>query len=228
MIYVQPTLDAQVWPTTIFPYVNLLKHNLGDRLDDHFRIWFVQNAPHGTPEFLGPLLTDEKDPGVWTSRLVSYDGATAEALRQVVRWVEEGVPPTHYSGYALTRDNALSLPATAAERGGVQPLVTATANGGVRAEVKVGETVRFDGVAEQPPGAGTIVLAQWDFEGRGTWEHGHAEVDGSSSKVSISTTHAYAKPGTYFAALRVGAHSQGAKGQDPKVLNLARVRVVVS
>jgi hypothetical protein len=153
---------------------------------------------------------------------------TAEALRQVVRWVEEGVPPTFYKGYGLTRDNALRLPATAAERGGVQPVVVAQVNGAVRADIKAGQSVTFTGQAEQPPGAGTMVHAEWDFEGRGRWEHKHAEIDGSSARISVSATHAYDKPGVYFASFRVGAHSQGAKGQGPTTKNLARVRVVVS
>lgn len=228
MIYVQPTLDAQVWPTTVFPYVHRVQETLGDRVDEQFRMWFVENSPHGAPEFLGPALTSEKDPGVWSTRLVSYDGVTAEALRHVVRWVEEGVAPTFYKGWGLTHDNKLSLPDTAAERGGVQPIVKAKANGGLRAEVKVGETVTFLGEAEQPSGAGGVVRAEWDFEGRGKWEHKQAGLDGVSPKVSVTATHAYDKPGTYFASFRVGAHTQGARGAEPSIDNLARVRVVVS
>jgi hypothetical protein len=226
MIYVQPTLDAQVWPTTIIPYDRKLRENMGDRADDHYRLWFAENSPHGTPEFLGPVLTSEKDPGVWRSRLVSYDGVTAQALRDVVAWVEDGIAPPSYAGAGLSRDNRLVLPATAGERGGVQPVVSASANGRVRAEVRVGETVSFVGVAEQPPGMGAVVSAEWDYEGTGGFEA--AELDGEPVRVEIPGSHAYTKPGTYFASFRAGAHRQGLKGQGPTVLNLARVRVVVS
>jgi hypothetical protein len=226
MIYVQPTLDTQVWPTTIAPYRQMIQDNLGDRADDHFRLWFVENAPHGTPEFLGPALTPEKDPGVWRSRLVSYDGVTAQALRDVVRWAEDDVPPPHYRGFSgLGRDNQLTLPSTAAERGGVQPVVSATANGGLRADVKIGENVSFLGKAEQPPGMGTIVHAEWDFEGRGAFEP--LDVDGSSTAVELKRDHAYTAPGTYFASFRVGAYREGTT-TGPTTDNLARVRVVVS
>jgi hypothetical protein len=225
MIYVQPTLDTQVWPTTIAPYRQMILDNLGDRADDHFRLWFVENAPHGTPEFLGPALTPEKDPGVWRSRLVSYDGVTAQALRDVVRWAEDDVPPPFYRGFSgLGRDNQLSLPSRAAERGGVQPVVSATANGGLRADVQVGESVSFLGSAEQPPGMGTIVRAEWDYEGRGAFES--LDVDGSSSSVELKVDHAYSEPGTYFASFRVGAYREGTT-TGPTTDNLARVRVVV-
>ena len=223
MIYVQPTHDTQVWPTTISPYVRKIRENLGDKVDEHFRIWFSENSPHGTPEFLGPALTMEKDPGVWASRLVSYDGMTAQALRDVVRWVEEGVPPTFYHGFELGRDNELKLPATTAERGGVQPVVTAQANGGLRADVRVGEQVSFVGSADQPAGMGSIVRAEWDFEGRGGFES--CDIDAAPA-IDVKAEHAYSQPGTYFASFRVGAYRDGTS-TGPTTDNLARVRVVV-
>jgi hypothetical protein len=225
MIYVQPTLDAQVWPTTIWPYQRMLSESLGDQTDAHFRLWFVENAPHGAPEFIGPALTPEKDPGVWQSRLVSYDGVSAQALRDVVRWAEDDIAPPMYRGYALTRDNQLQLPSTASERAGVQPLVTAQAGGAARAEVRVGEPVTFLGTAEQPPGMGTVVHAEWDFEGRGAFES--FDIGSPSSSVDVKAEHAYAEPGTYFASFRVGAYRDGV-ATGPTIDNLARVRVVVS
>jgi hypothetical protein len=226
MIYVQPTLDTQVWPTTISPYHQMIQDNLGERADDHFRLWFVENSPHGAPEFLGPALTSEKDPGVWTSRLVSYDGVTAQALRDVVRWTEDGVAPPSYQGYSgLSRDNALPLPKTAAERGGVQPVVTAQANGSARADVKVGEPVNFLGTAEQPPGMGTVVRAEWDFGGRGAFES--FDIGTPASSIDVKAEHAYTEPGTYFASFRVGAYRDGTT-TGPTTDNLARVRIVVT
>jgi hypothetical protein len=228
MIYVQATHDAQVWPTTVFPYVEELSRNLGAKLNDHFRLWFVENAPHGAPMFLGPALTREKDPGIWDSRMVPYDAVTAQALRDVVGWVEDGIEPATYTGYHLTADNGLVLPASAAERGGVQPVVTAQANGSRRAEVKVGEAVTFAGTGEQPPGMGSIVSGAWDFEGRGQWQPVTEPVDGGSSTLSATAAHTYTAPGTYFASFRVGAHRDGAKGRGQAVTNLYRVRVVAT
>jgi hypothetical protein len=46
--------------------------------------------------------------------------------------------------------------------------------------------------------------------------------------VTVEITHAYARPGTYLACFRVGAHRDGAPGTKPYPRNNARVRVVVS
>jgi hypothetical protein len=207
----------------------MVREDLGDKINDHFRMWFVENACHGAPEMIGPMIASEKvAPEVWLSRLVSYDPVTAQALRDIVGWVEEGVEPHAYADYKLSRDNQLILAKTAAGRGGVQPIVAATANGGLRAEVKVGQAVNFVGVAEQPPEAGAIVDAEWDFEGTGAFVPADAKIDGASAKIEITATHAYSKPGVYFASFRAGGHCDGAKGRGPSVKNVARVRVVVS
>lgn len=228
MIYVQPTLDNMVWPTTISPYHRALRENMGDRLDQHFRMWFAENACHGTPELIGPMVaSDPATPGIWRSRLVSYDGVTAQALRDLVGWVERNEEPHTYADYVLTRDNQLLLPAKADERGGVQPVVYLEANGSLCARVKVGDEVSFSGVADQPPGAGTIVGAEWDFEGTGAFVQSKG-IDGASAHVEIATSHRYQKPGTYFACLRVAGHCDGAIGAGIPVHNLARARVVVS
>jgi hypothetical protein len=229
MVYVQPTLDDMVWPNAVASYQRLVKDHLGDAIDDHFRLWWVENACHAGPEFIGPSQTSEKRPGVWLSRLVPYEGVTSQALRDLVRWVEDGVAPPSYHGYRFNRDVGLELPPTATERGGVQPVVSALANGSVKADVGVGEPVTLTGHAEQPAGGGgMIVAAEWDAEGLGTWEHQFDEVDGSSSTVDVSLIYAYAEPGTYFPSFRVGAHREGASGRGLPVQNLARVRVVVT
>ena len=49
-----------------------------------------------------------------------------QSLRDLVAWVEDAVVP---AGTSYTfRDGKVTLPATAAERGGIQPVVRATAN----------------------------------------------------------------------------------------------------
>src|SRR5262245_23992699 len=83
MICVQASLDAQVWPNSIYGYEEYLRKNMGDQADEHYRLYLVENAAHGTPEFIGPVLTPEKDPGVWRSRLVSYDPFSAQTLRDL-------------------------------------------------------------------------------------------------------------------------------------------------
>ena len=56
------------------------------------------------------------------------------------------------------------VPATAAERRGIQPVVKLTANGGARADVRVGQAVQFVGVIDAPPKTGSVVAAEWDSD----------------------------------------------------------------
>ena len=65
-------------------------------------------------------------------RLAGRVGIIDQALRDVVAWVEHDVPPA-VMYYSFTADNALVLPPTAEERGGIQPVVTASADGETRA-----------------------------------------------------------------------------------------------
>ncbi len=122
------------------------------------------------------------------------------------------------------------MPPTAAERKGIQPVVTVKANGGARAEVAVGETVEFTAVIEVPPGTGTVVAAKWDFEGAGDYPVAEQFDDSNSSfsRVTLKTTYAFSKPGTYFPALRATSQRQGDfKTRFARIQNLGRVRVVV-
>lgn len=228
MIVVLAALDSMCWPGPSSYYSRIVRNAMGSRAADQFRQWWVEGSGHGAPAFLGPAVTPDKDAGVWNNRLVDYDGVTAEALRQLAAWAEDGQLPAASTGYHLTEDGGLVLATTPEARAGVQPLVRVAANAGARAEVRVGESVTFAGVAVQPPGAGSIVAAEWDFEGRGEFEPAAATIDGASPRCDVQASHTYARPGTYFAALRVGAHSQGAKGRGPAARNLARVRVVVT
>jgi hypothetical protein len=227
VIHVSCTHDTIVPLPSVAHYHRMVLDHHGDQTDSHYRLWWVENAAHAAAEFLLALTTPEKNPGVWRSRLVSYDGVVREALAAIVRWVEAGVAPAASTSYRFSADSGLVLPASAAERGGVQPIVRATANGGQRAAVRVGEPVVFAGFAEQPAGTGTIVSAGWDFEGAGDFAHAH-EVEGEAQSGRFEATHAYAKPGVYFASFRVGAHRDGRHGKGPAVENGARVRVVVS
>jgi hypothetical protein len=144
-------------------------------------------------------------------------------------WVEDGTTPPAETGYTLDADQRLTLAPTAAERGGVQPVVRATANGGVRADVGVGEAVTLSVSADAPAGGGTIIKVEWDFDGTGAYAFTDETVDGTCTSVGLETTHAYDTPGTYFPAVRVTAHRDGDVGAEHcRLINLGRVRVVVS
>ena len=60
--------------------------------------------------------------------------------------------PPDDSVYDVVDDQVVLAP-TAAERKGVTPVVDLTANGSVRANIDVGDTVTFDTTIEMPPGS---------------------------------------------------------------------------
>jgi hypothetical protein len=167
-------------------------------------------------------------------------GVSCQALRDLVSWVEDGIAPPRNTSYRFTNEGGIVLPESAEARGGVQPVVTASANGGIRADVKVGEPVTLVGTAHQPPGTGTFTYARWDLEGTVDLRamlampvalpgpmHEHP-LNGDNDSVTVETTYAYTKPGTYFPSFQVGAHRDGIKGAGLPAENFATVRVVVT
>lgn len=224
MIVVQALMDEAALPWPADWYRTLVKAALGPRLDDNYRLWFVENAMHTTKTAI-PI-----DPRpVATTRVVSYVGVVEQALRDLSAWVEKGLAPPASTAYKVV-DGQVQVPPTAAERKGIQPVVMVNANGGARAEVEVGETVKFSAVIEVPPGAGTVVATEWDFEGAGDFPVTEQFDDTNSSMtyVTLKTTYAFSKHGTYFPALRVTSQRQGDfKTRIARIQNIGRVRVVV-
>lgn len=159
-----------------------------------------------------------------STRAVSYAGVLQQALRDVSAWVEHGIAPPSSTEYEVVDGQVLVSP-TSPDRGGIQAVATVRANGSSRAEVGVGEAVAFSATIEVPPGTGTIVAADWDFEGAGDFPRVTEGIDGSASRMELATTYSFAEPGTYFPALRVASHRRGDTGTAfARVLNLGRVR----
>lgn len=204
-------IDAFAWQAAW--YGDLAKQTLGDEADDRFALYFVDRAHHENP--MTPLAR---------THAVSYGGALQQGLRDLAAWVEDGVPP-RASRYEVVETQVV-LPATAAERQGIQPTVTLQANGHARAEAAVGEPVTFTADIAVPPGAGRIVAAEWDFGGEGAFAE--ASRFEPQERLTLTASHSYAQPGVHFAALRVTAQRDG----DPatpytRIQNLARARIVV-
>ena len=218
MIVVESLLDREAFPWQADWYRQRVAQHFGKQVDEHFRLWYTDHALHGDEPNL-------EDP----TRVVSYQGVLQQALRDLAAWVEKGVPPPSSTCYELV-DGQVIVPASAGDRKGVQPVVVLKANGGERADVSTGQEVTFEALVEVPPGAGYIVGAAWDFEGAGDFPQSERIENprASSSQVEMKATHRFAKPGTYFPALRVVSNREG----DPatpyaRISNLGRVRVVV-
>lgn len=222
MIVVEALMDEAAYPWNADWYRKRVRAAQGDAFDDKYRLYYVDHALH-TP----PTVGRRDEPPVATTRAINYGGVLQRALLDLCAWVEEGIAPPSGTNYEIC-DGQVIVPPTAKERLGIQPVVILTANGGERAEVGVGETVEFSAVAEAPPGAGKVVSAEWDFEGRGDYPLREDFTDKVSERASLETRFAFSEPGTYFPALRVAAHPNGdLDSKFARVANLGRVRVVV-
>lgn len=222
MIVVQMITDEIAYAWQADWYRSKVKAALGDRFEDNYRLWYIDNALH-TP----PVITPLDSPPVITTRIINYGGVLQQALRDMAAWVERGVAPPASSSYKVV-NGQVQVPSKASERKGVQPVITVKANGRVRADVKAGEKVKFSGEIETPSNVGSIVGAEWDFEGNGNYPEVHTLKNTKSSRVKVETTYTFSEGGTYFPALRATVHRQG----DPdtsytRVQNIGRVRVVV-
>ena len=216
MIVVESLLDREALPWQADWYRSKVREHLGSTIDDHFRLWFTDNALHGDDE------TQESP-----THTVSYLGVLHQALRDVSRWVEEGIAPPPSTNYEVW-DGQVVVPADATRRRGIQPVVSLAVDGGLRADVTAGDEVTFCATAEVPPGTGSIVAVEWDVDGAGLYPEVVQPLEGGE-RVTVEHRVAFAEPGTYFPTVRVAAQRDGATTSPyGRVQNLARVRVVVS
>jgi hypothetical protein len=214
MIAVACLLDREAFPWQADWYRTRVTEHLGATVDDDFRLWYVDNALHADSEC-------QEHP----NHTVSYLGVLHEALRSLADWVEKDIPPASHTKYEIS-DGQVLVPDSAFERGGMQPVVHVTADGGRRAESTAGTGVTLKVTAEAPPGAGPVVRIQWDLDGDGTYEID--EITEATSRLTLERHHVYAGPGTHFVTVRVSAQ----RDADPdtpfaRVDNLDRVRIVV-
>jgi hypothetical protein len=218
MIVVQSLWDREALPWQADWYREKVRQNLGERTDDHFRLWYVDRALHSSE------LKQEDE-----TRTVTYLPVLQQALRDLAAWVERGIAPPATTHYRCD-DGQIVLAPSAHERLGVQPVVTLQASGRERADVAAGREVDFTGTIAAPPGAGSIVKAEWDFEGKGDYPV-VSELDGDPERrneVTVRASYTFRRPGTYFVALRAYAQRDGdASTPFARIRNLARVRVVV-
>ena len=215
MIVLESMMDIDALPWQADWYRTKVKEALGNRIDDEFRLYFIDHAQHTPPAGLAAQ-----------ARTVSYQGALEQALRDISAWVERGVKPPAGTNYRIV-DSQVELPETASKREGIQLVVHLSANGRERVDVGVGTPVTFTAVIEAPVKADKVVGAEWDFEGRGDYPVVKPLPD-LKSTVTLKVTHAFSQPGTYFPVLRATSQREGdAKTPWTRVQNLGRARVVV-
>ena len=216
MIVVENLYDTEAFPWQADWYRGKVTEHLGDATDDNFRLWYTDHANHGD-------FTDQRDP----LHTVSYLGVLQQALRDLSAWVEDGVAPPATTEYDVV-DGQVEVPATAAERRGIQPVAHVLANGGKRAEISAGDSVELEAKITVPPGTGEVVSAHWDLDGKGTFPVAADIVRDEEGTAMVTLSHSYTEPGTYFPTLRVASQRQGDSDTPfARILNLDAARVVV-
>ncbi|HVV12564.1 tannase/feruloyl esterase family alpha/beta hydrolase [Amycolatopsis sp.] len=223
VLWIHHTHDSSVWPAWGTLYHRAVRQAQGEAgARENFRIRWTEFAEHGPYEMVPP-----EPHRASATRLIDSRGITEQSMIDLIDWVENGIAP---SGTEYTFDNGrVSLPASAAERGGIQPVASVTANGAERADVRVGETVTMEVKAAVPPGAGGIVSIEWDVDGTGTFPLRQAGIDGRAAELGCSTAHRYDSPGTYFVTARVTSHRDGdVHARRCRIETIGQARVVVS
>lgn len=220
MIVVQTLMDESAFPWQADWYRTKVQEHIGEKLDERFRLWYVDHALHADTSSNNPL------DGL---HIVTYVPALHQALLDLSAWVEQGVAPPSSTNYKVI-DGQVVVPASASERQGIQPVIDLTANGAECAEVRAGEEVFFRAEIEVPPNTGNIVAVQWDFAGDASFalEGDLNYMNEARTKAVVEASYVFSEPGTYFPVLRAASHRGGSNSDIfTKVLNLARVRVVV-
>ncbi|MCW1429539.1 PKD domain-containing protein [Novosphingobium sp. JCM 18896] len=216
MILVESLWDREAWPWQAVWYRDQVRKHYGAATDQHFRLWFTDHALHGDS-------VGQED----ATHTVGYLGMLHQALRDLASWVEKGTPPPGSTRFSVTGDTQIVVPATASERRGIQPVVSLLANGSKRVEVGSGRPVRLTGTIAVPPGAGSLIAAQWDLDGSGSFASS-SPIERNATKATVTLSHSFAQPGTYFVTLRGISQRQGdATTPYARLQNLDRVRIIV-
>jgi hypothetical protein len=197
---------------------------------DRYRLWYVDRAMHVHPSrYLSPNEGHDSrvGHGPTDTQVVAYNGVLHQAIRDVATWAEQGVEPPATTNYRVVDGQVLVAP-TAADRRGVQPVVTLTVDGSDRADVAAGQPVELTGDVDVPPGAGVVVSAAWDYDDTGSYGDVDRFLDQATAQ-KLSRLHTFDEPGTYFVTLRATAQRERDLGSPyGQAVNLARVRVVVT
>jgi len=222
LLWVHHTHDSSLWPPQGIGFKANIEREYGKEIaDTKFKLRWTENAEHVPPAMTAP--SPDRANKTW---LIDYQPVIEQSLVDLKHWVEDGIEPADTA--FEYRDGAIILPAHAKERGGIQAVVTVRVNGAERATAGVGEEVTCTVTAEVPPGAGTIIGIQWDFDATGAFPL-RTKVDGTQAAVEESVVHVFDKPGTYFVSALVESHREGdVDAESRRIPNLAAARVVVS
>lgn len=218
MIVVENMLDIDALPWSADWYRSKVEEAQGAAAGNRFRLYFTEHAQHTSPS---------PDDTAAFARTIAYRSVLQHTLRDLADWVENGRKPPASTNYRVV-DSQIVLPKNAGPRKGMQPVVQLSVNGGERADIVVGQEVKFTVKLQSPPRAGTIHGVEWDFYGVGDFPL-QSELDGNRRSVVLDMTHRYDEPGVYFPVVRATQLRKHDRDDGfAQAQNLGRVRVVVT
>lgn len=223
VIILESLMDESAFPWQGDFYRRLIeKEHPGQDGRDLVRLWFMEHCMH----------TDcEEGNGGDHQHIVSYIGALHQAILDLCDWVERGIAPVPSTNYEMDEAQVV-VPKTAAERGGIQPVVTLLSDGEIRREIKVGEEIAFQAQVELPKGSGELEEVTWDFEATNCFSPSGTVSPVTWNKegtgiAAAETSHVFTKPGIYFPVIKVASNRMPGD-IFTKVRNQARMRVIVA
>lgn len=217
MIAVCSLLDESACPWHGDWYRARVRENPQIDEEKSFRLYYNDNCIHD--DRAGYL----DDP----QHQVDYLGVLHQALLDVAAWCEKGIAPAPTTAYTF-EDGQILVPEHAAERGGLQPVVHALADGKRAVTVKAGEPVTFTVQVEVPAHGGSVTRVAWDYECTNDWSDETAFDREENKGASAVSTHVFTKPGVYYPVVKVQSSRTG-NTEDIFVQcrNLDRVKVEV-
>jgi hypothetical protein len=198
--------DNLSWPLFNASYAQSIQRTLGAaKASDMMRFYLHDNGRHAV---------GGGEPGIFQ-----------QSIQDLMAWVEKGIAPPPSTSYTI-RNGQVIPPDYAAERHGLQPVMSFTANGVARAMVGVNQPVNLVAKLEMPPMTGQIVQYNWTISGTAD---PMTVVDKPQPLVNVNRTITFDKPGTYVVRLTVNGQRDGlvAPANQTLLQNFKEVRVVV-
>jgi hypothetical protein len=198
--------DNLAWPIVNASYAQKIQMNLGTaKADDMMRFYLHDNGRHSV---------GGGEPGIFQ-----------QSMQDMMAWAEKGVAPPPSTSYTI-RNGQVVPPDNAADRHGLQPVMSLTADGAPRATVGVNQPVTLAAKFEMPPRTGQIVQYSWTIDGKAD---PMTVVAKPQPLVEVSRSVSFDKPGSYLIRLTVNGQRDGLVNPANQTLlnNFKEVRVVV-
>jgi hypothetical protein len=197
--------DNLSWPLFNASYAEQIQRTLGPaKAERMMRFYLHDNGSH---------TVGGGEPGIYQ-----------QSIQDLMAWAERGVAPPPSTRYTVRNGQVIPAP-EAADRFGLQPVMSFSANGVSRVTVGVGEPVTLAAKLEMPPRAGQIVQYKWTVDGK---EEAPSVVK-PQTLVNVTRRISFDKPGSYLIRLTVNGQRDGLLNPANQTLmqNFREVRVVV-